>query len=283
MHAQDLKRWHWVAISIVVGIALSIAWSSIEWDENVPSIGQRDFESGLIIPYPQQGHLSNVTVLPAQEGKYKIIAQEMRNTSTPGVMDLRPVAYLADSPYKSSQWNGGGDQYKTVLDYLTTLKKNNPDMGIAYRYAWWRDTWAVYLLWTGASVLLIGVVWPSVVSLMVGAGLGFKGEEKGPDYDLDRFKSEPQAPKPTDRREPTQAEIDHLKQLETELEKRLEAERLGIPMPSDEPIPGTPGAPSAPRKLEAGPLEAAATDTPEENHDYKGEFYPVDRGAKKKG
>ena len=47
MHVQDLKRWHWVAISIVVGLALSYVWSSVEWDENLPTVGQADFERGL--------------------------------------------------------------------------------------------------------------------------------------------------------------------------------------------------------------------------------------------
>ena len=48
MHVQDLKRWHWIAISVVVGLLLSFVWSSVEWDENLPTIGQRDFEAGLV-------------------------------------------------------------------------------------------------------------------------------------------------------------------------------------------------------------------------------------------
>src|SRR5436309_915600 len=101
MHVQDLKRWHWVVIALVVGVALSYVWSSVEWDENLPTIGQRDFEAGLTIKFPQAGHLENVTVMPPEEGKYKVVAEQVRNTKTAGVVDLRPVAYMADTPYKA--------------------------------------------------------------------------------------------------------------------------------------------------------------------------------------
>lgn len=65
--------------------------------------------------------------------------------------------------------------------------------------------------------MLIGGVWPSIVSLMVGAGLGFNKEDKGPDYDLDRFKGE-EAKKPG-APQPTAADMQHLRDLESELEK----------------------------------------------------------------
>src|SRR3954470_13824955 len=193
MHVQDLKRWHWAVIAVVVGLALSYVWSSVEWDENLPTIGQRDFENGLVTKYPQAGHLDNVTVMPPMEGKYKVVAEQVRNTKTPGVIDLRPVAFMADTPYKAGQWRGEPEEHKNVLDYLKGVKQNNAD--VKYKYAWYRETWAIYLLWTGAAVLLIGGVWPSIVSLMVGAGLGFHKEDEGPEYDLNRFKSEEEAKK----------------------------------------------------------------------------------------
>ena len=112
--------------------------------------------------------------------------------------------------------------------------------------------------------------------LMVGAGLGFHREEKGPDYDLDRFKGEAEkkgAPQPTN------ADMQHLHELEDELERKLAAQRAGMPIPEDEPV----GAASGPaKKLDGGPLEAANLDKPPEDHEYKGEFYPVDRHIHKK-
>lgn len=274
MHVQDLKRWHWVAIAIVVGLALSYVWSSVEWDENLPTVGQADFERGLLTKFPAEKSLQNVVVMPPQEGKYKIVAEQVRNTKTAGVVDLRPVAYMADTPYKAGVWRGESSEFKNVREYLSKLKADNPE--VAYKYAWYRETWAIYTLWLGASVLLIGGVWPSVVSLMVGAGLGISSEEKGPEYDLDRFKSE--ADKKAVPTGPTNADMQHLHELEDELEKRLAAQRMGVPLPDDQPA----AEPAAAKKLDGGPLENLVPDKPAEEHEYKGDFYPVDRGVKKK-
>lgn len=274
MQVQDLKRWHWLIVSVVVGLALSYVWSSVEWDENLPTIGQREFEAGLTVPYPAQGHLQKVTVMPLGEGAHKVVAQRVVNTRTPGVIELRPVAFRAAVPYKAGTWRGDGEDYADVLAFLKRAKEISPEL--SYRYAWFRETWAIFMLWTGASVLLIGGVWPSVVSLMVGAGLGLQREPKGPDYDLDRFKAE--AEKQPERREPTADEIAHLRQLEEELERKLQAQQLGMPIPEDEPS----DAPAAPMKLDGAPLEAAKLPQQEQEHDYKGEFYPVDRHLPKK-
>jgi len=279
-HIQDLKRWHWVLIAIGVGLALSYVWSSVEWDENLPTIGQRDFEAGLVVKFPQQGHLDNVTVMPpVQGGMYKIVAEQVRNTKTPGVVDLRPVAFVAESPYKAGQWRGEGESFPNVIEYLKSVKQNEPD--VSWKYAWYKQTWAIYALWTGASILLIGGVWPSIVSLMVGAGLGFKKEDKGPEYDLARFKGEEQK-KPGARPETTAADMQHLHELEDELEKKLAAQRAGMPIPEDETVGAGANGSGQVRKLDGGPLESAGPQGPGEEHEYKGEFYPVDRGAKKK-
>lgn len=275
MHVQDLKRWHWAVIAVVVGLALSYVWSNVEWDENLPTVGQRDFENGLTIKYPQPGHLAHVTVMPPQEGKNKIVAEQVRMTKTPGVVELRPVAYMADSPYKAGVWRGDASEFPNVREFLTKTKEGNADL--SFRYAWWRERWATYLLWTGASILLIGGVWPSIVSLMVGAGLGIKREAStDPDYDLERFKSEEEKKKMAGG--PTPEQLAHMRELEDELERKLAAERAGMPIPEDEP---TSAAAAAARKLEGGPLQAANLDKPPEDHDYKGEFYPVDRHINK--
>jgi hypothetical protein len=213
--------------------------------------------------------------MPPQEGKYKIVAEQVRNTKTPGVIDLRPVAFMADTPYKAGQWRGEGEQHDSVRKYLESVKAS--DAEVSFKYAWYRETWAIYLLWCGAAILLIGGVWPSVVSLLVGAGLGFHKEDQGPEYDLSRFKAEADAKKAAGH-VPTSAEVAHLQELEAELERKLAAQRAGLPMPEDEPETVQAGI----KKLDGGALEAFVDNKPAEDHEYKGEFYPVDRGAKKK-
>jgi hypothetical protein len=111
---------------------------------------------------------------------------------------------------------------------------------------------------------------------MVGAGLGFQKEEKGPEYDLERFKAEAEAKKAAGH-VATPEELAHLAELEADLEKRLAAQRAGLPMPEDEEV-----VPAATKKLDGGPLEAFKDNKEAEEHDYKGEFYPVDRHLPKK-
>src|SRR5262249_757907 len=124
-------------------------------------------------------------------------------------------------------------------------------------------------------ILLVGGVWPSIVSLMVGAGLGFNKEDEGPEYDLNRFKHEEDKKKAA-AAQPTAADVKHLHDLEDELGKKLAAQAAGQPIPEDAPDQA-----AAVRKLDGGPLQQVVDDKPPEDHDYKGEFYPVDRGPKK--
>lgn len=272
MHIEDIKRWHWVAVSIVVGLALSWVWSNVDYQENLPTLGQRDFEAGLMTEEFADRSLLGITIMPpSTEGKYKVIAHQLRDRGVAGEMSKQRVAFVAETPYKAGLWRGAEEEYPNVLEYLKQVKEGNPN--VKFRYAWWQERWAIYLLWTGASVLLIGGVWPSIVSLMVGAGLGFHKKEEGPEYDLSRFKGEKEKEKPA----ATAADMQHLHELEDELEKKLAAQRAGMPIPDDESEEA-----AAVRKLEGGPLEAVASDKPPEDHEYKGEFYPVDRGAKKK-
>jgi hypothetical protein len=275
MHIEDIKRWHWIAISIVVGLALSWVWSNFDFQENLPSLGQRDFEAGLMTEYPADRSLMGITVNPpTSEGRYTVIAYQLRDKGVPGEMSKLKMAFVTDAPYKAGLWRGAEEEYPNVLEYLKQVKSSNPK--VAFRFAWWRQPWAIYTLWTGASVLLIGGVWPSVVSLMVGAGLGFHKKEEGPEYDLSRFKAEKEKAKAA-AGGATAADMEHLHQLEEELEKKLAAQRAGMPIPEDEPDTA-----AAVKKLDGGPLQTVAADKPAEDHEYKGEFYPVDRGAKKK-
>src|SRR5688572_11908888 len=110
MHVQDLKRWHWAVIALVVGLALSYVWSSVEWDENLPTIGQRDFETGLTTPFPREKHLANVTVMPPQEGKYKVVAEQVRNTKTPGAGRGRRGGRASDARGGRAAPRAGGSE-----------------------------------------------------------------------------------------------------------------------------------------------------------------------------
>ena len=62
-----------------------------------------------------------------------------------------------------------------------------------------------------------------------------------------------------------------------ETPEELAAQRAGLPMPEDEELVA-----AGTKKLDGGPLEAFVENKPAEEHEYKGEFYPVDRHINKK-
>src|SRR5437667_5969116 len=91
--------------------------------------------------------------------------------------------FTADVPFKVANIQPKSDTY-SILDYLAETKQAFPDV-VEYRYAWWAAPRAQYVLWMGGALLLIGGVWPSLVNLMIGAGMGSPKRDKQTDaYEL---------------------------------------------------------------------------------------------------
>ena len=279
MHIEDMKRWHWALIAVGIGLALSYAWSNVQWADQLPTMAQTDFERGVAAKFPQPGHITNVIVLPSAEKDFQaVVCEQLRRTKDPKVMEFRPALFRAPAPFKSER---GGQTYASISAYLGEVKsKANPEL--SYKYAWYRETWAVYLLWTSASMLLIGGVWPSAVSLMTGGGLGLRREKSDePEYDLSRYgKGKPES-KPGARVGPSAAEMEEVRRLDEELERQLAAGATsGAGVQGAE---GIAGSDQPIRKLDGGPLEAAGVQASDEEKEYGGEFYPVVKAVHKKG
>ena len=270
MHIQDLKRWHWILIAIPIGAALSYAWTSIE--PSVPRhIGQETFERQLVAtPIEDHPWLANLIVHPPVEGVMVVTGEQLSLRPNEKVADYRPFAFNAITPYQPlpppSRRNAPppkGDPNETVLTYLAKTAAKHEH--VRYRFAWERQPGVVYSIWTGGAMLLIGGIWPTLVSLLVGAGYGLS-EVEDDDYDLERFGKSKETS--------AAATIDvglsaaHLAEVEAELQRNLE----GFGVAGDVAATNAP-APEV-RQLDGGPVEAAplAHDDPNE---YKGEFYPV--------
>ncbi|HTL28805.1 MAG TPA: type II secretion system protein, partial [Tepidisphaeraceae bacterium] len=133
---------------------------------------------------------------------------------------------------------------------------------LAYSFAWTETTAFNVAVYTLAGIILIGGVWPVLLNLMIGAGFG-RHKEAAFDYDLDRFKSEdrPVTPIPPI----ASGDLDHLHELEHEME-----ENLNHPQEQSRTASTT----NVIAKLSSEPLEPI-TAPPEEEKDYRGEFYPV--------
>ncbi|MDQ3441380.1 MAG: hypothetical protein M3478_13645 [Planctomycetota bacterium] len=270
MHIQDLKRWHWILIAIPIGIALSYAWTSIE--PSVPRhIGQETFERQLVAtPIEDHPWLANLVVHPATEGVMVVTGEQLTLRPNEKVADYKPFAFNAITPYQPlpspSRRNAPPpkvDPSETALTYLAKTAAKHEH--VRYRFAWERQPSVVYAVWTGGAILLIGGVWPTLVSLLVGAGYG-RSEVEDDDYDLDRFgKSNEAATAPA---LDVGLSAAHLAEVEAELQRNLEG--FGGAGASDAAASSPPDV----RTLGGGPVEPAplAHDDP---NDYKGEFYPV--------
>ena len=136
------------------------------------------------------------------------------------------VHFTADIPFKVGNIQAKSDTY-SIREYLADTKRAFPD--VQYKYAWWSEHPAQYLLWMGGCVLLIGGVWPSFIGLMTGAGLGRPKREKKEEYDLDRFGKS--ANKPAKSAAPMKPGIsDADAQQMRDLQEKLEQNVAGMAM-----------------------------------------------------
>jgi hypothetical protein len=280
MGIEDFKRWHWIVIGLLVGAVLAYTRMQMSPDEASVlrrGISPAEFIRDLQRPKTPNGFswLNDVRVYPPFENKVVVTGNNLEIQAN-GKGVYKPFQLITDIPFKLAGAAPPPRSDFTIRDYIDQLKKNHPQ--IEYRFAWWTLPGAVAAIWGGGALLLIGGVWPFIVNLMIGAGLGRK-KEKDPDYDLDRFKAGPEPAAAAKQKGLTVGDSEKLRELEEALQKNLAAGAAG----ADQPATTLIGAGSEPgvKKLDAGPLElaAAAQKKEEEDREYKGEFYPVARPA----
>ena len=288
MQIEDFKRWHWVLISLAIGALLAYGRTMLSPDESGTGRGIAAIEFVQNVARPKTGNgyewIKQLTIYPTQTipdastGQMRQVNFVVCNLLTPlpnGKYQYKPVHFTAEIPFKVANIKPTSDTY-SIRDYLTEVKERFPDL--TYRYAWWTQPRAQFGIWMGGAVLLIGGVWPSLVSLMIGAGLGRPHKEKTDDYDLERFsKSKPtKAPEPVAKPGLSAAEAQKLRDMQDQMEKDLAA--AGMQMTSGgEPASAGASLTSSQVKVLAGtsvePVAAPKTD--DEPKEYKGEFYPV--------
>jgi prepilin-type N-terminal cleavage/methylation domain-containing protein len=262
MSVESLKRWHWIGIGLLVGLAL--AWAKTAGRPGAVVLGelsQAQFEDDLHTTYNGRPTLRDIVVYPQRD--YDRVTMQ-RWAATHGGDGYAPATFVAPRPYRADlapkSMRTPSETY-TVGDYLADLGAEFPH--VKYRSAWWASPTATAVMWAAGTTLLIGGVWPSVLALLVGAGYGRKTPED--DYDLDRFKGEPAAgagaKKPVDE--------EKLHELEEELIKGLSGDQSAAAQTEE------PKRARAPRPILAAPVDPPPTGQAEEDKDFFGEFYPV--------
>ncbi len=283
MRVEDLKRWHWVLIAILVGAAMSyIRLGTVDAMGEGRSSSLWQFEQKLRQP-PVKGHawLRNIVVYPplqsgisqmGRDGKPHFpikrrvtfdLLEPLRDGSG---MAYRSYQLYVDDPY-TRPINGMrlGEPKGTVLDRLAEAKAAN---GVQYRYAWWMVPKWSYVLWIGGCVVAIGGVWPTLLNLLIGAGWGRPPQEK--EAPKRAYSSTPE-PVENAKRSPSDFSQEDLNRLD-EMEKDL----AGFMQNNQDQDIEQENQEAEIRVLNAGPLESATGQQGEEQpKSYAGEFYPT--------
>jgi len=110
-------------------------------------------------------------------------------------------------------------EYPSIRYYFDELNRKYGSASMPYRYIWWQSRLAVMTLYPLGGLLLIGGIWPTVIALMVGAGLGAKAKPET--FDLSRYKNGTTADA-TKGVLVTEQDRERLAAMNAELEKNLQ-------------------------------------------------------------
>ena len=295
MWIEQVKRWQWLLLSVTVGMLL---WWSLRPDtHSLAGYGEcindpAAFEAALVGGAAHgRARFTHVRIhrqlvddgAGSAATVYVVSGDYCDGTPDPmdGTLRWRPRYFLAPANY-SPHWNlydfgstTGGvakalEQYQrikspTVVDFLRLLRTAGV---VSYTHAWWRTYPAE--TWVGGSVLLLGVVWPTVINLLAYGRLTRPREEKG--IDLSKVKNTA-APAPD---APSALDLEQLRQLEAELEAKL-----GGTEP-EAPAEQTAEPPRRSAALVTAPAGPAPADAPHDDTVFGAkadDFYPTERHA----
>jgi hypothetical protein len=288
MQIEDLKRWHWVAIALVIGALMGMMWNMTSPDEKGDGRGTSAFEfvgniarqktsNGYTwirqtVVYPPEEHADPVT---EKTVKTNYVICSMLTALPNGKYKYEVKHFSADIPFKVGNIQPKSETY-SIRDYLAETKAAFPEL-VDYKYAWWAAPKAQYMLWMTGAVLLIGGVWPSLVNLMIGAGMGRPKSEKKDEYDLSRFGNSLKPTKKVEAAKPTisAADSQRLQDLQEQLAQNVSGMELTAGEVGSTAGPASSAQVVKPLTGSGEPLKPVVSNQPEEPREYTGEFYPV--------
>jgi hypothetical protein len=303
MQIEDLKRWHWAILGLIVGLVFSFTWQDhdVVGDKSYEfaEIKQNKFEQYAMSKSRESGQaiLQNVRIEPPvhdyqNQLRQIVIGKRLGVDKQSGKERLVAFYYYASVPYTPHIPipNANLPQNATVADFLAAAHKVNPLL--QYRYAWELESnWSI-VLWCLGGLVVIGGVWPTILAILLGAGLGRPPKsqaELDSEAYIKRFGKGSNKPKPVmATKGPTDEDMQQLDAMNTALEGQLAAAGIlstdGARQSADDSSVGTTIVP-----LTAGPAEPAPEHerrTGETEEEFRkrfaaGDFYPVARGVKK--
>ncbi|HWB54906.1 MAG TPA: hypothetical protein VG722_11960, partial [Tepidisphaeraceae bacterium] len=203
---DNLKRWHWALIGIVLGLLIAYARNGVEPNYPVTlSVMTFQRELGVNDLPGNQPRLIDIVLHPPSnpaDSAYKKSVQIV--TFRHAVYDekrlgwlYKPAALKLELPFTPP---GGGDYGGSFENYMKAMAADNSN--VKYSVAWWEVPNTQYELWAAGCLVVIGGIWPTILNLLVGAGFG--PAKKKETFDLSRYgKTKETAPVPSARREMT--------------------------------------------------------------------------------
>src|SRR2546423_10453616 len=255
MSIQNVKRWQWILISLIIGAGFGYIahLPTADWHSAFgKTISQQEFEEGLVREQSGLKWFRNLVVYPEsiddgnEQLKLLIVSGEyfdgrLLDQNGTRVAVWNPRCFIAEGTYMPITPNARSKETGTVLDYLKTVK------GASFAYAWWRDpAWAIGL-WTAGSFVVIGLIWPTLINLIAFGSLNQPKEEKG--IDLSKVSSGTSKSAP-----PKEVDLEAAAKMAAELEAKIKAD-AGAPS-QHKPQKAAPAAPV----LSGGTLEADMTE-----------------------
>lgn len=280
MGITTLKRWHWVAIALLLGWLHGVLRQGASGGEgrldayDVLLTDPLQFEQALVGTDRGLRRLKDLVIYPYHpDGRAKLhlvtgLYWDGRTETVGGQVQARyvPACFVATIPFRLESPGAPARSFPSVMAYLDSLDGG----GVRYGYAWW--WWATGPVFTSVcgSLLLIGGLWPALVNLLAFGTLTRPAEAPG--LSLWRVHRPPPAAAPP----PLAHDADALRRLEQELEQNL----ARGPDPTSERAPqGTPAAPAV-RQLATGDdrdaLPAAVSHPDKEFGAQRDDFYPTE-------
>jgi len=270
MRIEDLKRWHWCIVGLLVGAAFAfIRLASLpREDQGLERVAPNVFEADLLRAFedPKRSQLdpisrrkvfavANVRIHPpvdmplpgernvyAEYLSYEVVLVRREDPKKADSMPRQVIMALNNPKEKSIAGDIKGITLREYLDKLNAAipkldaKRYPQAKPFTYKLAWIETPKAAYSIYTTGGFLLIGLLWPTLLNFLIVAGYGRPRTEA--DAQADRKPSKIPAAKA--KPGVTQDQLDQLEQLEAELEASCAPANSTSPPPPQRPRPFPP-------------------------------------------
>jgi hypothetical protein len=275
MGIENIKRWQWMLIGALIGLAFAYTWTSNVGEiEEVTGSDLATFERDVQFQEPRSGKplVSDIIIQPPTQsfqGPVNVVTYKRLAHDRQGQFWYLDKHLVARIPFKPIDPRlASSDPNFTIETFLSELAKQNNF--VKYHYAWWLEPKDALLIGAAVGVVVIGILWPTLLNLLVTGGLASKREPKSAKDKSSLWYTKSSSTSPQQTKPKVSAEDEQRLRDLTEAYDRL------TPASAPPPDQQQPAVVQPVSKLEGGPLAKAAEIKKEEDDiEVKGEYYPV--------